>query len=180
MYKKIIIILIILGVSTCSKYNFIAFGNQTNNAINQKLTAKDKLQERDFVIDGLYINQPIEEAIKIFGKPIKIKKRSDELHGVEELNYYFPDVSIITSEVDKKVFQINIKSRNIKTFRGVTVGDNEEDVFYHYGKTKKLDNKILRYQMYVNYETSDSQYILEFSIQKNKVSEIMIYVYSPD
>jgi hypothetical protein len=180
MYKKIIIILIILGVSTCSKYNFIVFGNKTNNEINQKLIAENKLQERDFVIDGLYINQPIEDVIKIFGKPIKIQKRPDEFHGVDGLNYYFPDVSIITSEVNKKVFQINIKSQNIKTFRGIAVGDNEEDVFYYYGKTKKLDNKILRYQMYVNYETSDSQYILEFFIQKNKVSEIMIYVYSPD
>lgn len=181
MLRKIplILVLIILGVLICVKCNLNTFGSVDNNEINQKLTAKDKLQIEDFIIGGIYIDQPIEEVIEILGKPIKIEVIPDGFKGSDKIIYYFPDITIITSERRKRVFQIIIDNKGIKTLRGIAVGDNEEDVYQYYGKTKKINN-VLMYQMFVDYETSDSQYILNFFIENNKVSKILIFIYSPE
>lgn len=181
MLRKIslILILIILGVLICVICNLSTFGSVDNNEINQKLTAKDKLRIEDFIIGGIYINQPIEEVIEILGKPIKIQVIPDGFKGSDEIIHYFPDITIITSERRKRVFQIKIDNKGIRTFRGIAVGDHERDVYYYYGMTKKYED-LITYQMFVDYATSDAQYILDFYIKNNRVSAIEIYIYHPD
>lgn len=179
MYKKIVIILFSLGIFAYSVYSINIFSNKLDNEMNQNLTEKDKLQKEDFIMGGLYVNQPVDEVIKIYGKPLEIQKILNGFRGSDKLLYYFPGVIITTSNIYKEVYQIVVNSKNIKTFRGISVGDKEQDVYKHYGKTEKIANKILRYQMDVNFETSDAQHILEFYIQNNKVSEIKIYMYYP-
>jgi hypothetical protein len=109
----------------CIICNLSTFGSVDNNEINQKLTAKDKLRIEDFIIGGIYINQPIEEVIEILGKPIKIQVIPDGFKGSDEIIHYFPDITIITSERRKRVFQIKIDNKGIRTFRGIAVGDHE-------------------------------------------------------
>lgn len=180
MRKKVALILICLILYNIISCNISIFGSKLKNEVNLKLTAKDKLQKKDFTIGGIYINQPINEVIKILGKPQKIQKIPNGFQGSDEYDYYFPGVIIITSGLEKKVFQLKIENGDIKTFRGIAVGDKEQDVYYRYGKKEKLDNKILRYQMFVDYQRDDSQNILDFYIQNNKVTKIMIYIYSPE
>jgi hypothetical protein len=86
MSRKTTLILISIGI-LCVLFVFYinVFGIKVNNKANPKLTAKDKLQAQDFQIAGLRLEQPIEEVIKILGKPIKIKTILNGFNGCDEM-----------------------------------------------------------------------------------------------
>lgn len=145
------------------------------------LTSKDKLVLQDFKIGGLYLEQPISEAIKILGEPIKVKSipNKDGLSEYDEEDYYFNGVTIRVEKSNKKVIQVRIERKDLRTYRGIRVGDKEENVYKHYGKTVKSDD-ILFYQA-IAYQKSIKEafnksinvyYIISFSIKKGVVSKI--------
>jgi hypothetical protein len=77
------------------------------------------------------------------------------------------------------VFQLRIENKDFKTFRGISIGDKEENVFLHYGKTEKLGGEVLSYKMIVD-NIERLYYSLDFHIKNGKVIKIMIYSISED
>lgn len=67
---------------------------------------------------------------------------------------------------DSSVFAYRVKSKDIKTFRGIGIGDSVEEVFLLYGE-KELFGK----SSFVKYEVG--QYTLVFDIYDKKVREIL-------
>jgi hypothetical protein len=145
---------------------------------NETLTSKDKLVLQDFKIGGLYLEQPISEAIKILGKPTKVITipNKDGVRKYDEEDYYFPGVIIRVHKSDKKAIQLRIENKNLKTYRGIKIGSKEEDIYNHYGKVEKADNELtywmLKSQTLVSKHYVDTYYAISFVINNGKVSRI--------
>lgn len=179
MGRKVVLILVSIGVwFIFFAVNTTIFG-KINNKVNTKLSAKDKLVIQDFQIAGLRLKQPIEEVIKILGKPTKVKTIPNGFNGCDEYDYYFPGVIVIISEFSKNVFELRIDNKDFKTYRGISVGDKEDNVYLHYGKTEKLGGEVLSYKLLVN-NMERLYYSLDFQIKKGKVIKITIYSISED
>jgi hypothetical protein len=172
--KTILILTIISVVFLCSSLN--VFGNKIYNRINLKLTAKDKIQTQDFQISGIYLEQPLDKAIKVLGKPVKelLIPNKDGFHQFDKEEYYFAGIVIKIDKSMKKVEEIRIESKSFKTYRGVGIGDKEKDVYYRYGKLEKLQNYL---RIWTNAHTKDDgyYYLMNFLIEKGKVIRINLY-----
>lgn len=121
-------------------FSVCIFGNKIDTRTNSYLVAKDMLTAEDFYIGGLYLKQPIIEAIKILGEPIKVVSipNKDGFYEYDEEEYYFPKVIIRVRKTDQKAVRITIENKTIKTHRGIGIGDEEEKVYYHYGRVDKI------------------------------------------
>ncbi len=137
MYRKVTLITLISIIISVCVYWHTVYGNKTANSF---LIVKDELQKEDFNIEGLYLKQPITEAIQILGKPIKVVSipNKDGFKEYDEEDYYFPGVIIRIQNSDQKSVRLIIEDKTIKTYRGIGVGDEEEKVYYHYGRVEKI------------------------------------------
>lgn len=140
MYRKVASMLLIINIILICIYSVYVFSNNIAAQTNSHLVAKDMLKAEDFNISGLCLKQPITEAIKILGKPIKMVSipNKDGFHEYDEEDYYFSDVIIRVQKADQKVIRIIIENKTIKTYRNIGIGDEEEKVYYHYGRVDKI------------------------------------------
>lgn len=139
--------------------------------LNLNLTEKDPLIIDDFQMGGVKLEQPISSIETIFGKPKKIYDWEKGKTKYYEYDHFKVRYSVITG----KILTIIAEKPGFKTLRGIAVGDNENDVFYRYGKIEKLEDNNLNYQKYISRDYLDYTYALDFTIQNDKVSKIMIY-----
>lgn len=164
--RKSIIVIMAIGAF------IIHFTPIVNGTQKTYLSAKDSLRVDDFKIMGLYLGQPITEALKTLGKPQKVE--TAKITGECERYYYYPQIRIGASRVlSKKVGYISITKKSIKTFRGIEIGSSENEVIKCYGKTAQEFNSLI-YEK--EYDPSYSGYSLgiRFVIEKGKVKEIII------
>lgn len=135
------------------------------------LTAKDELTKDDFIIVGLELTQPLSKITQVLGKPQKIIKTK------QAISYYYPNIIIqsfpkssYNGSVVTNIENFIILNKKLKTFRGIGIGDSEEEVIFHYGKTDKTDNCLI-YEAGVDYLV----YAISFTISNGKVKKIEIY-----
>lgn len=140
---------------------------------NEMLTEKDKLSKEDFEINGIRLEQPISEVISKLGKPDKVEKLPGE-DGILDKDFYFGEIIISTFKYSKRelIGYIFIKKENIETYRGVKIGDNIKEVFYHYGKNE-IDNGIIFYES--PFEVGNFAYMIGFVIKEDKVNQILLF-----
>jgi hypothetical protein len=139
-------------------------------ATNRNSTSKDISKVDDFKILGIYLGQPITEALSILGKPLKVEE-TDKDNNIEKY-FYFPQIMIGNFRVSKRVAYIWIEKSGVKTFRGIEVGSSEKDVMYRYGNVRKVQNML-------SYEKDDKEaFGIAFFINKGKVKNIPISILS--
>jgi len=139
--------------------------------INYNLTSKDPLQIDDFQIGGIMLEQKICEVKKIFGEPSRIYVEKED----ERNCYEYPGLTIIYSIITGNILAIEVRRNDLKTFRGISVGDAKDKVIYHYGNSEYEEEGYLNYQKYVYRDYEDIFYAITFRLKEEKVSEIMIY-----
>ncbi len=162
MKKNIILIIcIIIGLI----FNISVFGSKEN-----LFTSKNELQKKDFEIAELKLGMPMTEISKVLGNPLKITTDKKKI-----LCYNYPQLQIksfyFEGAPERTADHIVILGKNIKTFRGIGVGDKEKDIFYHYGKTEKISER-LTYE--TNFEINF--YAISFLMSNGKVKQIDIYL----
>lgn len=168
-----VLVLVIVGVSV-----FILNTESKNSSaiksveiLNLNLTMKDPLIIDDFQIGGIKLEQSISSIEKIFGKPNKIYDWKKGETKYYEYDHFKVRYNIITGEI----LTIIVEKPGLKTLRGIAVGDSENDVFYRYGKIDKLEDNNLNYQKYISRDYLDYTYAIDFKIQNDKVTKIMVY-----
>jgi hypothetical protein len=166
-----IIVPILLSVS-------LVLGNK--DLANAEIVNKiNPLEMDDFTIRGITKGELLKkDLLSKLGKLIQIKTININSDRIEKY-YIYSDLTIETIFVREEnyeiIFGIEITKNNIKTKRGVTLGDNAEKVIEKYGPCK-LDNGYYFYDtlLDVGSEQPDS-FTIRFKIYNNKVTEIKIF-----
>jgi hypothetical protein len=120
-------ILIVLGIGLYSSIARMASPGaiKLREYTNLSLFSKDKLQIEDFQIGGIKLEQSILDIQKsTLGKPTR--KYSDRKNEFE--TYEYPGLKIEFNIITKHIVWIMSERKDLKTFRGISVGDKEEEV----------------------------------------------------
>lgn len=158
---------IILGAFVLSVFSFaFVLANEPG------LTAKDRLQLKDFEVLGIKMFDSMDETLKKFGEPLKV-----ENYYVNKFKtYFFADIDIhCYSPLNDGLYIVDgvtVKKEGYTTYRGISVGDDESRVTYLYGKGSWYDEVVY-------YETrfdDEIPYGIYFSIKDNKVSSFKVYI----
>ncbi|HLW33361.1 MAG TPA: hypothetical protein VKX40_13955 [Aequorivita sp.] len=173
--KRIFLLCIGILVFFSISSNIIQTKNDVSQNVNSNLTSEDSLQIDDFQIGGIKLDYKIGEVEKIFGKPDKIYIVKED----EWKCYEYPGLTFIYDIRTQKLLVIKVKRSDLKTFRGISVGDTKEEVIYRYGKSEYEEYGYLNYQKHVIVDYWDYFYAINFSLKEGKVDEIMIY-FAPD
>lgn len=135
------------------------------------LTEKEPLIKEDFQILGVKVGMPLSEVTKILGKPKKVTNDSNKT-----ICYYYPQLVIksffLEGVSDRIVDYLLIKDKNIKTYRGIGIGDSKKEVIHRYGENDEILNRLI-------YETHFGwvdYYAINFLISNGKVKQIEIYM----
>ena len=152
------------------------------------LTAKDELMLEDFllyntdseVVFSLY--QPMSEVLEFLGTP---KEEKVSKHPKDEWDFilsYYDNISFGFYRSEFCINLINITGKEYKTYRGISVGDERDKVFYYYGKESIFSQKDdgthdLIYKIIDKNHDYALLYIC-FSIRQGKIVEIAIYIAS--
>lgn len=150
--------------------NPIASDNFRQN-VNLNLYSKDMLQIDDFQIACIKLGDSISVSSKLLGKPKKV------ISNDEEKIYKFQGFEVRFFRETGEIVHILVEREGLNTYRGISIGDREEEVLHRYGATKKLGGNTLHYNKL--FQTKDSNVdfacALDFIVENGKVNKIRIY-----
>ena len=160
------ILVIILSVA------MIAIGSNAcigENKLN--LTGKEPLIKKDFQISGIRVGMPLSEVTKVLGTP-----KDTTIDNKKTICYYYPQLVIksffLEGVPDRIVDYILVKDKNIKTFRGIGIGDSKKEVIRRYGENDEILSRLI-YE--THFEWVD-YHAINFLISNGKVKQIEIYL----
>lgn len=133
------------------------------------LTAKDELVSDDFKLVGLELAQPLSKITQVLGKPQKIIKTK------QVISFCYPNIVVQSFPVQgykNTIDKFILIDKTLKTFRGIGIGDKEENVFYRYGQKDKTDNSLT----YETYLADGLDHAICFTINEGRVKNIEIYI----
>lgn len=116
-------------------------------------------------IEGIYLGDSIDDY--------KIKNKYENSltpdNDNSKYNYYnlTDGIEIATNKDDSKIIRFIIADENIKTFRGIHVGDNKNQIIKSYGKN--YYKRVEQGADVIGYVDKDKQWSLEFWVFKNNV-----------
>lgn len=116
-------------------------------------------------IEGIYLGDSIDDY--------KIKNKYENSltpdNDNSKYNYYnlTDGIEIATNKDDSKIIRFIIDDENIKTFRGIHVGDNKNQIIKSYGKN--YYKRVEQGADVIGYVDKDKQWSLEFWLFKNNV-----------
>lgn len=116
-------------------------------------------------IEGIYLGDSIDDY--------KIKNKYENSltpdNDNSKYNYYnlTDGIEIATNKDDSKIIRFIIADENIKTFRGIHVGDNKNQIIKSYGKN--YYKRVEQGADVIGYVDKDKQWSLEFWLFKNNV-----------
>ena len=126
---RFFIMILIISLSTCISL--------AEEKFDKNLTSKNELRKEDFQINGIKLGEPISEIRKILGEPKKVASDKKKI-----IYFYYPQLTIKSffseASTNRTIDYLLITNKSIKTFRGVSIGNNEKEVIYRYGKTTKF------------------------------------------
>lgn len=166
LVNKVFTNILILAIITIVFGSNVSFGKSKMN-----LTGKDPLIKEDFQVLGIQVGMPLSEVTKILGKPKKVTNDSKKT-----ICYYYPQLVIksffLEGVTDRTIDYLLINDKNIKTYRGIGIGDREKDVIYRYGKK----DEILKRLIYETHFGDVDYYAINFLISNGKVKQVEIYM----
>ena len=114
-------------------------------------------------IENIYLNEEIDDE-KIVSKYGKISNLSQDN---SLYNYYFlrEGIEIATNKDDNKIIRFAVKDNDVKTEKGIKIGDKEDKVVKLYG-----DNYYTRLEQGVNiigYVDKEKNWSIEFWLDEN-------------
>lgn len=136
----------------------------------------EKLTIDDFQIGEIRLGQPISEVLNILGEPCEeklIPHPSNSEWDYVELRYDGIVVGYF-KYFEQVVDMIVVTAPEIKTPRGIQVGDEEDEVIATYGETRKFENTRIVYQLRVPGEIFDDIYSICFFVEDGYVTKIRI------
>lgn len=116
-------------------------------------------------IEGIYLGDSIDDY--------KIKNKYENSltpdNDNSKYNYYnlTDGIEIATNKDDSKIIRFIIDDENIKTFRGIHVGDNKNQIIKSYGKN--YYKRVEQGADVIGYVDKDKQWSLEFWLFENNV-----------
>lgn len=116
-------------------------------------------------IEGIYLGDSIDDY--------KIKNKYENSltpdNDNSKYNYYnlTDGIEIATNKDDSKIIRFIIADENIKTFRGIHVGDNKNQIIKSYGKN--YYKRVEQGADVIGYVDKDKQWSLEFWLVENNV-----------
>lgn len=116
-------------------------------------------------IEGIYLGDSIDDY--------KIKNKYEKSltpdNDNSKYNYYnlTDGIEIATNKDDSKIIRFIIADENIKTFRGIHVGDNKNQIIKSYGKN--YYKRVEQGADVIGYVDKDKQWSLEFWLFENNV-----------
>lgn len=116
-------------------------------------------------IEGIYLGDSIDDY--------KIKNKYENSltpdNDNSKYNYYnlTDGIEIATNKDDSKIIRFIIADENIKTFRGIHVGDNKNQIIKSYGKN--YYKRVEQGADVIGYVDKDKQWSLEFWLFENNV-----------
>lgn len=111
--------------------------NNCNITYAETLAAR--LNNDDFIVAGISIGMPVNDAMKILGKPQSI---TTEVFNQRALKY----IGFEIDSEDDAVFSIIITSNKYSTSRGLRVGDGFKRLVHLYGKPYSKDESVWTYK----------------------------------
>ena len=153
------------------------------------LTAKDELTLEDFllyntdseVVFSLY--QPMSKVLELLGTPKEEKVLKHPKDEWDFILFHYDNISFGFYRSEFFINIINITGKDYKTYRGISVGDDKDKVFYHYGKESLFfERDDETYDLIYKIIDQNHDYALLyicFTIQQEaKIVEIAIYIAS--
>lgn len=155
MKKKIIASILIMSTVLLGSFYFKANFSRSYHHTFAKSTDLGKEN-----IEGIYLNDEIDSG-KIVSKYGKI---SDFSHDNVLYNYYFlrEGIEVATNKDENKIIRFIVNDKNLKTEKGIKVGDKKDKIIELYG-----DNYYSRLEQGTNiigYVDKEKDYSIEFWI----------------
>ncbi|NLY75924.1 MAG: hypothetical protein GX075_11590 [Firmicutes bacterium] len=138
-----------------------------------KIIKPDPLTVEDFHPNykGLKLGISADEVIKLLGKP----KQNIQINNFIEV-YNYPQITVWVNYnfKDHEVYEYSIEKEDIKTSRGVGVGDFAADVISRYGKQFKVEDGWLQYSLKTTLDGNGNKFVYyyEFLIEEGRVKEM--------
>ena len=153
MKKKIIASILIMSTVLLGSFYFKANFSRSYHHTFAKSTDLGKEN-----IEGIYLNDEIDSG-KIVSKYGKI---SDFSHDNVLYNYYFlrEGIEVATNKDENKIIRFIVNDKNLKTEKGIKVGDKKDKIIELYG-----DNYYSRLEQGTNiigYVDKEKDYSIEF------------------
>ena len=128
------------------------------------------LSKEDFCIDGVCIDDSVSRAYEVFGIPQKVER--DTLRDEPE-SFLFYDGLVIWVNSSGRIFMFVLKSKVVRTHRGITIGDSATTIRSKYGKTLEDHPSGIVF-------TTEEQLTISFSLKLGKVDMIHVGYFSND
>lgn len=130
MKKNTLILIISLSILLLIGLLLIGFILPHSRSYHQTFIKSTDLSNEN--VEGLYLNDNINSK-KIVSKYGEISKPSQDNN---QYNYYYltKNIEIATNKNDSKIIRFCVDDENLKTEKGVSIGDSKEKAISLYGK----------------------------------------------
>ncbi len=148
--------------------------------------ANARITENRIALGGIYLGQPIDEVISMYGQPYEIETRGNSRlyhffkHAVthsDGITSHIPALRVMVENA--KVFYVDVNTNGIGTKEfstpdGIKVGSNIEDMMKAYGKADRENSfKGITTYWYLQSEAGDKPKSLALGIKDGKVWDIV-------
>lgn len=155
--------IIIASILVLFVFIFLALFLREDKEFKFYITKSINLSEEN--IEGIYLGDSIDDY--------KIKNKYEKSltpdNDNSKYNYYnlTDGIEIATNKDDSKIIRFIIADENIKTSRGIHVGDNKSQIIKSYGKN--YYKRVEQGADVIGYVDKDKQWCLEFWLVENNV-----------
>lgn len=155
-----IIITLILALLV---FIFLALFFRENKEFKFYITKSINLSEEN--IEEIYLGDSIDD----YSIKNKYKKSITPSNDNSKYNYYnlTDGIEIATNKDDSKIIRFIVADENIKTSRGIHVGDNKKQIIKSYGKN--YYKRVEQGTDIIGYVDKDKKWCLEFWLAENNI-----------
>ena len=160
MKRKAITSILIMSIALLGSLYFKANFSRSYNHIFTKSTDLSKEN-----VEGIYLNDEINSE-KIVSKYGEI---SDFSHNNSLYNYYFlrKGIEVATSKDESKIIRFIVNDKNLKTEKGIKIGDKKDKIIKVYGGN--YYSRLEQGTNIIGYVDKEKDYSIEFWLGEESI-----------